>query len=85
MYKVIKAFVDADDGHMYEAGDEFPRQGHVPEKNRVLELASASNRLGYPVIADNVTDNVPVNVPDNVPVKAEEAPKRRGRKKATEE
>ena len=77
MYKVIKAFVDADDGHMYEAGDEFPRRGHVPEKNRVLELASTSNRLGYPVIADNV--------PDNVTVKAEETPKRRGRKKATEE
>ena len=75
MYKVIRAFVDADDGHMYEAGDEFPRRGYEPDKNRVLELASASNRLGCPVIAEVAP----------APAKEEEAPKRRGRRKATEE
>ena len=51
MYKVVCCFFDLDDeGHKYDIGQEYPREGYKPSEERVEFLSGASNRLGYPVI-----------------------------------
>ena len=44
-YRVIKAFVDLQDGnYRYEAGDIYPRKGKKTTKKRVAELSSTENK-----------------------------------------
>lgn len=60
MYKVLKMFDDLLDPvkstkagtvyHRYEAGDDYPRKGYNPSASRILELGTAQNRLGSPLI-----------------------------------
>lgn len=60
MYKVLKMFDDLLDPvkstkagtvyHRYEAGDDYPRKGYNPSASRILELGTAQNRLGAPLI-----------------------------------
>lgn len=51
MYKVIKYFVDLQDGnHPYEAGDTFPRPGLNVTEERLAELAGSENKQGVPLI-----------------------------------
>ena len=60
MYKVLKMFDDLLDPvkstkagviyHRYEAGDIYPRKGYNPSVSRILELGTAQNRLGAPLI-----------------------------------
>ena len=60
MYKVLKMFDDLLDPvkstkagvvyHRYEAGDIYPRKGYNPPASRILELGTAQNRLGAPLI-----------------------------------
>lgn len=51
MYRVIVPFFDlSDNNHKYEVGDEYPRKGYETSAKRVVELASASNRRGIPLI-----------------------------------
>lgn len=52
MYKVIYSFVDPSDGdgHVYLTGDTYPREGFEPTAERILELGSTANGLGFPVI-----------------------------------
>lgn len=50
MYKVLKAFTDLQDGHVYLAGDEYPRKGANPDAKRVEELASEANKRGEALI-----------------------------------
>ena len=50
-YTVIEAFRDLrDDGHVYRAGDAFPRDGVTVDKARLDELAGDTNRMGRPLI-----------------------------------
>ena len=45
MYKVIKYFTDLQDNeHPYNAGDTFPRDGLTVSRERIIELATASNK-----------------------------------------
>lgn len=51
MWAVAVAFADArDNGHLYRAGDTYPRVGYEADPKRVLELSSHTNRLGTPLI-----------------------------------
>lgn len=51
MYKVIVKFKDLqDDSYIYNAGDEFPREGLKVSKKRFNELSSDKNRRGKPLI-----------------------------------
>lgn len=50
-YRVISAFADLqDNGHVYEVGDEYPREGMVISKERFAELSSSDNKRGIPLI-----------------------------------
>ena len=50
-YRVIRDFADArDKGHIYHAGDIFPRAG-VASESRIAELSGYGNRIGAPLIA----------------------------------
>lgn len=51
MYKVIKYFTDLhDNGHPYNVGDDFPREGVEVTAERLAELASANNKRGEKLI-----------------------------------
>lgn len=51
MFRVIKKFADLDDKrHIYQVGDEYPREGYKPSEDRVEFLSSDQNKLGAPVI-----------------------------------
>lgn len=52
MFKVIKYFTDLkDNGHAYNVGDTYPREGLEPSEERCTELAGSNNKLGCPLIA----------------------------------
>lgn len=52
-YIALTRFADLrDKKHIYGAGDEYPRPGYVPSPERISELASEHNRMGYPLIRD---------------------------------
>lgn len=45
-YKVIRAFADkADNYHIYQPGDTFPRSGRKISKERIAELSGTANSL----------------------------------------
>ena len=51
MYKVIKYFVDLQDGNRpYNVGDVFPRSGLEVKPERLAELAGSENKQGVPLI-----------------------------------
>lgn len=52
MYKVIKCFTDLTDGHKYDIGEIFPREGVVVDEARIAKLASANNRQKTPLIKE---------------------------------
>lgn len=52
MYRVIKCFTDITDGHKYDIGDVFPREGVVVDEARIAKLASAKNRQRIPLIEE---------------------------------
>ena len=53
MYKVINAFTDLQDGNtIYHSGDIYPRKGASVTDERIAELSTSANRLGYPLIAE---------------------------------
>lgn len=50
-YRVIQQFYDLQDNcREYLPGESFPRKGFNPDKVRIEELASCSNRRGFAVI-----------------------------------
>jgi hypothetical protein len=52
MYKVIKYFMDLQDGnHPYHVGDVFPRKGMNVSEERIAELSGSENKQGVPLIA----------------------------------
>lgn len=53
MFKVIKMFADLQDGeHVYEVGDEYPRNGYKPTQARIEQLSSKHNAQGQPLIEE---------------------------------
>jgi len=53
MYKVINAFTDLLDGNtVYHSGDIYPRKGASVTDERIAELSTSANRLGFPLIAE---------------------------------
>lgn len=52
-YKVITFFTDLQDrGYAYNVGDIFPREGKTVTPQRIMELASAGNKRGIPLIEE---------------------------------
>lgn len=50
-YKVINYFTDLQDfNHPYNVGDVFPRNGLKVSESRILELSTANNKQGKPLI-----------------------------------
>lgn len=58
MYKVICPFTDLkDNGHVYNLGDVYPRDGAQPTKKRISELLGSDNKLHRPLIeSDGIAD-----------------------------
>lgn len=53
MYKVINAFTDLqDDCAVYHTGDIYPRKGASVSDERIAELSTSANKLGFPLIAE---------------------------------
>ena len=53
MYKVIKSFTDLqDNNYAYYVGDTFPHNGVEVGAERIAELSSDKNRLGFPLIEE---------------------------------
>ena len=51
MYRVTEAFADcADNLHIYQPGDSFPRAGLSVSEERLNELMNGRNRSGHPLI-----------------------------------
>lgn len=51
MYTVIAEFTDSlDGGFRYYAGDQYPRAGYKPAKERIDELLGEDNRRGIALI-----------------------------------
>lgn len=86
MYIVIRDFRDMHDkDHQYHEGDVFPREGIKVSDERIAELATDSNRLKTPLIAE-VIEEEPVEEPVEEPAEEpEEAPKPRRRRRKKEE
>lgn len=52
-YRVIMDFADAlDKGHIYRAGDIYPRSGK-PSELRIAELSGYGNKIGHPLIVED--------------------------------
>ena len=65
-YKVIESFTDLQDrNYVYIAGEIYPRIGYTPSDERVAELSSESNKLGYPLIkkVDGPVEDTALEVP----------------------
>ena len=81
MYKVVKTFVDLQDGaHRYNVGDAFPRNGLEVSNKRLAELSSVNNRQGVPLIVEKVEGSKPAQA-SIAEAETEEKPKQRGRRK----
>ena len=53
MYKVIKSFIDLQDGNReYKVGDIFPHKNSKVFQSRINELASNKNKRGVPLIEE---------------------------------
>lgn len=48
--KSLTRWVDADDGHLYDTGDEYPFDGRDIPDDRIKELSTAMNKAGFPLI-----------------------------------
>jgi len=63
-----------DNGHIYEKGEPYPREGKKASNARIKELCSSANKAGFPLIKA---------VDEEEPIQKEEQPKKpaRSRKK----
>ena len=82
MYRVIREFVDLQDGHyFYAVGAEYPRKGYKPDEARFEALAGANNLQHRPMI-EKVADPAP-KVDKETNGEAGAAPKKTPAKKRT--
>ncbi|HIA6910701.1 TPA: Rho termination factor N-terminal domain-containing protein [Staphylococcus aureus] len=65
MYKVIERFEDAqDDGHEYQVGDVYPRDGLEVSEERFTELSTINNRrnlIAIKLVEDEQTEEPEAN------------------------
>ena len=84
-YRVIRDFADAQDkGHIYRAGDIYPRSGK-PSELRIAELSGYGNKIGHPLIVEYALEEKQQDAPtEDAPIEdaPEEKPKRGRPKKA---
>ena len=82
MYRVLKKFADLQDKNfIYNVGDTYPRNGLTVTAERIAELSGKSNRQGIPLIEE--VQEQPESAEQHEQTEpAEDAPKKRGRKKA---
>ena len=52
MYRVLRPFVDLEDGGRYGVGDEFPHTGITVSPMRLKRLSSTMNRQGVQLIEE---------------------------------
>lgn len=54
MYKVIYKFIDLKDNkHLYNVGDEYPRNGAKADKSRIDELKSEKIKSAFRLLSTN--------------------------------
>lgn len=91
MYRVIKYFTDLQDNDFaYNEGDTFPRDGKEVTPDRIKELSGTQNRRGIALIEEvqgaeetgTISNKETVDPEEAVP--AENAPRKRGRKRKAE-
>ena len=52
MYTVLSGFYDLQDNqYFYPLGASYPREGLEVSAERIRQLSTADNRMGYPLIA----------------------------------
>lgn len=87
-YRVIEGFYDLQDPegksyHLYNKGDDYPREGLEPTEERIAFLLSTSNRLSKPVIEavqepagepEDMTADDSAEEAEEAPEEEEEAP-----------
>lgn len=70
MFKVIKAFSDGQDNmYVYNVGDDYPRKGYEPTKERVEGLLGTGNKQGTPLI-ESIVEKVEEDKTKEEPKKA---------------
>lgn len=70
MFKVIKAFSDGQDNmHVYNVGDDYPRKGYEPTKERVEGLLGTGNKQGTPLI-ESIAEEIEEEEVKETPKKA---------------
>ena len=81
-YRVIVQFVDLkDEGHLYNAGYAFPREGHKVSEDRLKELMGGENRRHMALIEavpEKVSEKV---VKDDSPKHSDNVKSKPGKKK----
>ena len=88
MYRVIDYFTDLqDNGHAYNVGDIFPREGVEVSAERLEELSSVNNKRGKALIelVQSTAQNTAEEEPAEKSVEAEdeepaEKPKKKSKK-----
>lgn len=85
MYRVIKYFTDLQDNDFaYNEGDIFPREGKEVTPDRIKELSGTQNKRGIALIEEvQGAEETGVVSPEEA-VPAENAPRKRGRKRKAE-
>ena len=98
MYRAITLFTDLqDNNYKYNPGDEYPRVGLKPSKDRIEELLTSKNRRNKPMIEEVKIEKAEMPIeepivavePTENPTEVEETigepkPKRKRNKKAPE-
>lgn len=70
MFKVIKAFSDGQDNmYVYNVGDDYPRKGYKPTKERVEGLLGTGNKQGTPLI-ESIAEEIEEEEVKETPKKA---------------
>lgn len=89
MYRAIVTFTDLQDGdYKYVPGDEYPRHGLQPSKDRIEELLTDKNRRHKPMIEEVKAEPAEKTAEQPTDAETEEVaqpkPKRKRAKKAPE-
>lgn len=85
MYRATQFFTDMQDGnHPYNAGDIFPREGVTATPERIKELSGTQNRRGIALIEEVQGAEETGDISPEEAVPAENAPRKRGRKRKAE-
>ena len=84
-YRVIEGFYDLQDPegksfHLYNKGDNYPREGLEPTEERIAELSGKDNKRRQHLIEEVAEEIAEENVPEAP--EEEEAPKKRRSRKA---